>query len=550
MSSISKPHRSESGNDFSPERVLRPLKGPEHWKKGERHSIIPAVLCMCPIQVLNNIMSKEDRPSSKPSLSSLRGGAQQGFGIGSIISEDEGADSNGWFFADHHQPSTTGGTLPRLGSGSSISSSINVLPSTFGKIILGKATVAPLGMRSFLHEVYGWCTGVFVLRQNCLFEYREGDSLNGLPWGYAHLPLGEAYPHKHFTNALHLDFFEKPCCKSGKRSLLLRVESKGERDRWVSLLQSAARTTIHDLYEVDVSDDAPRFGHGRYAVVRPARRRDRRKIKSLVDTRYPHATSTSQDSFRNVSSVDSFGCNKSSNPELENTVGEYNCALKIINKREFWSRVKKGRERADTLVREAAIQTTLAVQGGNAPGFLQLHNIFETGEEVVLELELLKGTDLFQHISSRGVLDEVEAARIMIDLLNCLIVLDQVGIAHRDIKPANLLMCHDENNETKIKLADYGMASFVGVDNLVRGRCGTPGFVAPEILLTCVNGGYGNKVDMFSAGVTLYVMLAGYEPFYGESDAELIAVNREAKVDFPHADWHSGKIALAVLYTF
>ncbi|KAL7543707.1 hypothetical protein ACHAXR_013201 [Thalassiosira sp. AJA248-18] len=530
------PQHQESEGEVSPERNLRALKGPEQWTKGDRHAIVPAVLCMCPIQVLNNIMSKDEGSSSRLSLTSQS--SQTGSGIGSILSEDDDTDSNGWFFADHHQPSTTGGTLPRQGS---ISGS-NALLSAFGKTILGKATVAPLGMRSFLNEVYGWCTGLFVLRQNYLFEYREGDSLNGLPWGYAHLPLAEAYPHKHFTNALHLDFFERPCSKSGKRSLLLRVESKGERDRWVSLLQSASRMSMNDLYDVDESDGATKFGEGRYAVVRPARRRQQRK--EMSDSRYPHATSTSQDSFRYVSSLDSLGV-KSSNPELENAEVEYDCALKIIDKKEFWSRVKKGRERADALVREAAVQTTLAVQGGDAPGFLRLRNIFETGEQLVLELELLQGTDLFQHISSRGVLDEVGAAHIMRDLLNCLNVLDHVGIAHRDIKPANLLMCRDdESSGTKIKLADYGMSSFVGVDNLVRGRCGTPGFVAPEILLTGVSGGYGNKVDMFSAGVTLYVMLAGYEPFYGESDAELIDANREAKVDFPHADWHSASLCL------
>ena len=299
---------------------------------------------------------------------------------------------------------------------------------------------------------------------------------------------------------------------------------------------------MHDLYDVDESDGAPEFGHGRYAVVRPAKRRQQRqRTMSISDTRYPPVTCSSQENFRNVSSYDSLGgCNKSNN-DLDGGVSlEYDCALKIIDKKEFWSRVKKGRERADTLVREASIQTTLAVQGTDAPGFLRLRNIFETGEKLVLELELLKGTDLFQHVSSRGVLDEVEAAHIMRDLLDCLSVLDQVGVAHRDIKPANLLMCHNESNHgPRIKLADYGMASFVGVDNLVRGRCGTPGFVAPEILLTAVNGGYGNKVDMFSAGVTLYVMLAGYEPFYGESDAELIDANRKAKVDFPHAEWHN-----------
>ncbi|KAL7549559.1 hypothetical protein ACHAWF_012828 [Thalassiosira exigua] len=299
--------------------------------------------------------------------------------------------------------------------------------------------------------------------------------------------------------------------------------------------------TLHDLYSVDESDGSPEFGHGQYAVVRPAKRKDHRKVLSFSDTRYLHTSSISHESFRNASSLGNLsGCNKSSNTDLEGESSEHTCALKIIDKTEFWRRVKRGRERADTLVREAAIQTTLAVQAADTPGFLRLHNIFETGDKLVLELELLKGTDLFQHVSSRGVLNEVEAAQIMRDMLTCLKALDDVGVAHRDIKPANLLMCHEESNGgTKIKLADYGMASFVGIDNLVRGRCGTPGFVAPEILLTGVNGGYGNKVDMFSAGVVLYVMLAGYEPFYGESDAELIDANMEVKLDFPHADWHS-----------
>lgn len=288
---------------------------------------------------------------------------------------------------------------------------------------------------------------------------------------------------------------------------------------------------------------------------------------SFSDARYQHTTASSQESFkRNASSYDSLvsggsggggNISRASDADPDGTstapqTREYNCALKIIDKQEFWSRVKRGRERADALVREAAVQITLAIRGGGAQGFLRLRDIFETGEVLVLELELIgSGTDLFQHVSSRGVLDEVEAAGIMRDLLTCLDVLDRVGIAHRDIKPANLLMYHDDNDNgdknnycavggsTRIKLADYGMASFVGVDNLVRGRCGTPGFVAPEILTTRVNGGYSNRSDVFSAGVTLYVMLAGYEPFYGETDAELVEANREARADFPHADWHS-----------
>lgn len=63
--------------------------------------------------------------------------------------------------------------------------------------------------------------------------------------------------------------------------------------------------------------------------------------------------------------------------------------------------------------------------------------------------------------------------------------------------------------------------------------------MAPEIFTAGLHGGYGNKVDIFSAGVTLYVMLCGYEPFYGTSDEELIEANRNADLEFPKEEWAS-----------
>ena len=62
----------------------------------------------------------------------------------------------------------------------------------------------------------------------------------------------------------------------------------------------------------------------------------------------------------------------------------------------------------------------------------------------------------------------------------------------------------------RIKLADFGMAAAVGRDGLLRGRCGTPGYVAPEILKAGVQQGYGRNVDMFSAGAVIYALLCGY----------------------------------------
>ena len=96
----------------------------------------------------------------------------------------------------------------------------------------------------------------------------------------------------------------------------------------------------------------------------------------------------------------------------------------------------------------------------------------------------------------------------------------------------------DENCGYIVKIGDFGMGNFISPhDGLLRGRCGTPGYVAPEILQAGVRDGYSNRVDVFSLGVVAYVMLCGYEPFYGVSDCELVASNRGGKVSFLEGDW-------------
>lgn len=299
---------------------------------------------------------------------------------------------------------------------------------------------------------------------------------------------------------------------------MIKVANREEREHWVTCLNAAAQLKITDLYDYDASVE---FGRGRYAAVYPARRRGKRLNKSSRPT---------QTNTLSLNGLDRVAILK-----------ECDCAIKIIDKNEFWKRVVKGKERADTLVREVTTQATLTAKcGALIPTFVRLRGFFETANDIVLELELLEGYDLFKYVSSKGVLDENEAASITRDILMSLESMHRVGLSHRDIKPANILMCNRVKHGAHVKVGDFGMATFIGVDGLVRGRCGTPGYVAPEIFNAMKRGGYSGNADVFSTGVTLYVMLCGYEPFYGESDDELVAANREAYLEFPESDWSSG----------
>jgi serine/threonine protein kinase len=298
--------------------------------------------------------------------------------------------------------------------------------------------------------------------------------------------------------------------------LTIRLEeARDKRDNWIACLNRAAHLTIKDMYEYD---ESAAYGQGRYATVYPGKRRDNMMLGTHK---------------KNGNTFEAFSSD---------------CALKIIDKKEFWKRVVKNKERADTIVREAAVQVTMTLVCSKIPAFVRLRGFLETSDHIALELELLEGMDLFQYVSSRGVLPEKEAALVLRDILVVLDGMNRAGLAHRDIKPANCLVCKaavedaPEKAECIVKVADFGMSTFVGVDGLVRGRCGTPGYVAPEIFVAGLHGGYGNKVDVFSAGVTLYVMLCGYEPFYGETDEELVAGNKAAQFEFPDNDWRNGTI--------
>lgn len=392
----------------------------------------------------------------------------------------------------------------------------------------------------------------FAVRQNFLLEYEDGEGIeNGQrPRGFAFLQSASI---KDLSNdakdSLQLDYLVDPMM--GKRkSMTIRVVNPDDKCRWISIFEKASQLSIDDLYEYDRTQKLKEL---RYATIQPARRkRHTEQSKSRV---------SNQSASSSAKFVTEHGGIMKKNPSFSlsqnavNTQSSYvdyskrlaieecDCALKIIDKSKFWELVRNKKERGDAIVREVTVQASLTLQCRDVPGLLRMKSFFETRDKVILELELVQKTNLFHHVQAKGTLSETEAAQIMHDLLTCILAMGETGVAHRDIKPQNILMADQNTNRegVNIKLGDFGNAAFVEPDNRVSGQCGTAGFVAPEILL---HRRYENKVDMFSAGVTLYLVLCGYEPFYGENEVELIQNNREGRIKFDESDWGSDIISV------
>ncbi|XP_006890722.1 PREDICTED: serine/threonine-protein kinase DCLK3 [Elephantulus edwardii] len=171
-------------------------------------------------------------------------------------------------------------------------------------------------------------------------------------------------------------------------------------------------------------------------------------------------------------------------------------AMKIIDKAKL-----KGKE--DMVDSEIAIVRSLS-----HPNIVQLHEVYETEAEMYLILEYVRGGDLFDAILEKVKFTEREAARLVTDLCRALVHLHAKGVVHRDLKPENLLVQRNEDKSTTLKLADFGLAKLVV--RPIFTVCGTPTYVAPEILS---EKGYGLEVDMWAAGVILYILLCGFPPF-------------------------------------
>ncbi|OAY44292.1 phosphoenolpyruvate carboxylase kinase 2 [Manihot esculenta] len=177
----------------------------------------------------------------------------------------------------------------------------------------------------------------------------------------------------------------------------------------------------------------------------------------------------------------------------------------------------------ECLQNEAKIMTILSPH----PNIVQIHDIYETDDSLTMVMELCEQYTLYDRIiNSNGGLCEGESASIMKQLLNAIAHCHRFNIVHRDIKPDNILF----DSRNRVKLADFGSADWLGEVGTISGVVGTPYYVAPEVVM---GREYNEKSDVWSAGVVLYVMLAGIPPFYGETVEEIFEAVIRGNLRFP-----------------
>uniref|UniRef100_A0A665VEK6 Serine/threonine-protein kinase DCLK2 n=1 Tax=Echeneis naucrates TaxID=173247 RepID=A0A665VEK6_ECHNA len=168
------------------------------------------------------------------------------------------------------------------------------------------------------------------------------------------------------------------------------------------------------------------------------------------------------------------------------------------------------------------------------PNIVLLIEEMDTHSELYLVMELVKGGDLFDAITSSNKYTERDASCMLFNLASAIKYLHSHNIVHRDIKPENLLVYEHHDGSKSLKLGDFGLATIVNGPLFT--VCGTPTYVAPEIV---AETGYGLKVDIWAAGVITYILLCGFPPFRGsgEDQEALFEQILRGQLDFPAPYW-------------
>ena len=191
-------------------------------------------------------------------------------------------------------------------------------------------------------------------------------------------------------------------------------------------------------------------------------------------------------------------------------------AIKILNKEKIKIKMK------NTVFKENDI-----IKRFNHVNVIFVLDIIEDSENYYIVMEYCKKGELFDYIVDQQRLEEDEAAYFFYQLINGVEYIHSLDVAHRDLKPENLLL----NDKKILKIIDFGLSHEFNGEELLKTKCGSPSYAAPEIIKGLPYDGF--KTDVWCCGIILYAMVCGYLPFEGDNNKILFKNIVECKPDIP-----------------
>ncbi|KAA8542373.1 hypothetical protein F0562_023491 [Nyssa sinensis] len=178
--------------------------------------------------------------------------------------------------------------------------------------------------------------------------------------------------------------------------------------------------------------------------------------------------------------------------------------------------------------REVAIMSSLP----DHPNIVKLKATYEDNEAVHLVMELCEGGELFDRIVARGHYSERAAAGVLRTIAEVVKMCHENGVIHRDLKPENFLFANKKEH-SPLKAIDFGLSVFFKPGERFSEIVGSPYYMAPEVL----KRNYGPEVDVWSAGVILYILLCGVPPFWAETEQGVALAILRGVIDFKREPW-------------
>ncbi|XP_030355065.1 ribosomal protein S6 kinase alpha-2 isoform X2 [Strigops habroptila] len=194
----------------------------------------------------------------------------------------------------------------------------------------------------------------------------------------------------------------------------------------------------------------------------------------------------------------------------------------------------------DKSKRDPSEEIEILLRYGQHPNIITLKDVYDDGKYVYLVMELMRGGELLDRILQQKCFSEREASAVLCTIAKTVDYLHSQGVVHRDLKPSNILYMDESGNPDSIRICDFGFAKQLRAENgLLMTPCYTANFVAPEVLK---RQGYDAACDIWSLGILLYTMLAGFTPFANGPDdtpEEILARIGSGKYALTGGNWDS-----------